>query len=127
MLDFTLGLRPSAVFFGGHLKGLSRQGSLSVSSMSFSMSLGETKLIFESKLTRLRFLSPFFLNCCFFLFRLALRLDLTRGLFRTTVLGLLGLGLGLVGGLVGLVVGLGLRGLGLCVLGTGGLVDEMKG
>ena len=107
MLDFTLGLRPSAVFFGGHLKGFSRQGSLSVSSMSFSMSLGETKLIFESKLTRLRFRSC--LNCCFFLFRLALRLDLTRGLFRTTVLGLVGLGLGLAG----LVVGLGLLGLGL--------------
>ena len=50
-------------------------------------------------------------------------LDLTRGLLRTTVLGLVGLGLGLPG----LVVGRGLLGLGLCVLGTGGLVDEMKG
>ena len=82
--------------------------------MSFSMSLGETKLIFESKLTRFRlrsFCFCFFLNWFFFLPRLAKILDLTRGLFLTTVLGLVGL-VGL-GGLVGTVVGLGLLGLGL--------------
>ena len=113
MLDFTLGFRPSAVFFGGHLKGL-EQG-LASSSMSLPMSL-ETKLIFESKLTRFR--SRDFCFCFFFLFLLAKMLDLTRGLFLTTLLGLVGLG-GRVGGCVGLgvgllgTVGLGLRGRGL--------------